>query len=155
MLELIAQIPHLMQHGFGLVDAAMLVVRLVLGTSFTLMGYFKLFNETRHKTFVETLEYCGIPHIWFFQWFVPAVEFIGGILVLFGIWGPVGAGGMIVILLVALCTDGPRRIRELQPLNGWDAFSCLLYLSEFEYMAMAIIVIIIGPGAYTLPALFF
>ena len=54
-------------------------MRLALGLFFVLSGVHKLTNKERHKIFVETLRVLGIPHIGILQWFVPGVEFFGGL----------------------------------------------------------------------------
>jgi len=65
--------------GIGGTLPAIAAMRFALGSFFVLSGVHKLMNKERHKTFVETLRVLGIPHIRILQWFVPGVEFFGGL----------------------------------------------------------------------------
>lgn len=136
--------------GFSQVDAALFVNREIVGTFFVLTGYHKLFNRERHAALVETLRACGIPFIGFNQWFVPLVEFFAGLGVVVGLLAPLAALGMIAILIVALRTDGARRIREYQPVDAGDFVCDVLYLQELLFLVMAFIVAIAGPGRWSL-----
>ena len=70
--------------GIGGTLPAIAAMRFALGSFFVLSGVHKLTNKERHKTFVETLRVLGIPHIGILQWFVPGVEFFGGLGVAVG-----------------------------------------------------------------------
>ena len=65
--------------GIGGTSVAIAAMRFALGWFFVLSGVHKLTNKERHETFVETLRVLGIPHIGILQWFVPGVEFFGGL----------------------------------------------------------------------------
>jgi putative oxidoreductase len=135
-------------------DFALLLNRMVVGAFFVLSGHRKLFDANRHAALVETLRACGIPFIEFNQWFVPLVEFFGGLAVISGLLAPFAAFGMIIILAVAALTDGPKHIRAYGPIDGWDYLCDVLYLPEILYAAMLAGVIIVGPGRYSLYVFF-
>jgi uncharacterized membrane protein YphA (DoxX/SURF4 family) len=135
-------------------DSALLLNRLVVGTFFFLSGYAKLFHKERHATLVTTLRDRKIPFLEFNQWFVPLVEFFGGLAVISGILAPLAAIGMVTILLVAIVTDGPARIKIYSPVDGPDYLCDFLYLPEPLYVVMLMAVIICGPGKYSLHILF-
>ena len=144
-----------LQDGLNLCDLALLINREAVGVFFAISGYHKLFNAKRHATLVETLRDNGIPLVGINQWFVPAVEFLGGLAVVSGILPVLAAAGMFTIVLVATLTDGAKRIGAYEPLNAADWCCDLLYLPEVLYGFMLLVVMIGGPGKYSLPNLLF
>ncbi len=83
------------------------------------------------------------------EWFVAAVEFLGGLAVAIGLLAPLAALGLLIISLVALLTIGVEKLPK-QPLNAADTFDSVLYLPEVLYIAMAALVILAGPGAFSI-----
>ncbi len=136
--------------GLNTTEEILMTNRIAIGLFFSISGYHKLFNRDRHQQLVSTLKACGIPFVGFCEWFVPLVEFFGGLAVLFGLLAPLAALGLAIILLVALATDGPKRIREYRPIDAADFLDDLLYLPETIYLVMTLFVIIAGPGAFSL-----
>lgn len=139
-----------LQHGLGVTDAGLVANRLALGTFFAISGYHKLFVAERHKALVETMKANNIPLVPFNCWFVPFVEFFGGLALISGVLAPLAATGLFMICLVATCTDGIRRVASYQPIDKADYLDDLLYLPEVLYMLGLAIVIIAGPGSMTL-----
>ena len=137
------------QNGIDFTDWALLLNRFAIGLFCAISGYHKLFVAERHQQLVATLKACKIPFVGFCQWFVPLVEFFGGLAALMGILAPLAALGLLIIFLVALLTDGPKKIKEFKPINMADYLDDVLYLSETTYVVMALFVIFIGPGKYT------
>lgn len=142
--------PALKFNGFGLIDEMLLINQVVVGVFFAISGHHKIFIPSRHKQLVSTLEACGIPHVWFCQWFVPWVELLSGLGVVTGFFAWISSVGMMCILLIALLTDGPRRIREFQPIDRADWLDDCLYLSETTYLVMAAFVSFAGTSSYSL-----
>jgi len=138
-----------LQNGMGLADTGLAVNRIALGTFFTISGWHKLFNRERHKTVAETMRSLHIPFPNFNCWFVPAVEFAGGVALLTGILSPLAALGLFIICFVAVCTDGIRRIPSYRPIDKADWLDDLLYLPEMLYIFGLLIVMVAGPGAFT------
>jgi len=136
--------------GLGAPDVALTLNRVALGAFFTISGYHKLFNSTRHATFVQTLEACKVPMIKINQWFVPSVEFSGGLALLVGLLAPLAALGLIIICTVATCTDGIKRIPNWKPLDKADYVDCVLYLPEVLYIVMLLMVFLCGAGTISL-----
>lgn len=133
-------------YGLGATDLALTVNRLALGTFFSISGYHKLFNARRHATIAETMRTLHIPCPRFNSWFVPSIEFAGGLALLSGILAPLAAIGLLIICLVAVCTDGLGRIPAFQPIDKADYLDDLLYLPEVLYVLGLLIVIGAGPG---------
>lgn len=136
----------LLQTGLGAASAALTINRLALGTFFAISGYHKLFNPTRHAAIQQTLTNLSIPYPAFNCWFVPAIEFLGGLALITGLLAPLAAVGLFIICLVATITDGLARIPAYQPLDSADYLDDVLYLPEVLYLIGLLIIIIGGPG---------
>jgi putative oxidoreductase len=137
---------QLLQHGAGAVDVALFVNRVLIGMFFVLSGYHKLFNAERHKSLVASLVECKIPCLPVMQWFVPGVEFFGGLAVVIGLLAPLAALGLVVICLVAFWRDGIKRIVAWKPIDKADYCDDVLYLPEVLYVIALAVVILAGPG---------
>lgn len=87
-----------------------------------------------------------VPRPGFNQWFVPGVEFSGGLALLFGVLAPLAALGLLVICLVAAHTSGKRRIIANMPIDRADYVDDVLYLPEVLYLVMLLVVVLAGPG---------
>jgi uncharacterized membrane protein YphA (DoxX/SURF4 family) len=142
------------QQGFGGGVLGLTLLRVVLGLFFAISGYHKLFNRQRHASLVATLQSCHVPFIRFNQWWVPLVEFFGGLALLSGILAPLAAAGLIVECSIAVCTDGRKRVSGYQPIDRADWLDDLLYLPEMLYVVGLLVIITAGPGPFTIPALF-
>lgn len=130
-------------------DTALAIVRIVIGVFFAISGFHKLFNPARHATLVKTLEELNIPFIKFNQWWVPGVEFVAGIAVAVGVFTVPSALMLGAICLVALCTDGIKRVKSWKPINKADFVDSVLYLPEVLLGVLALVVILAGPDRYT------
>ena len=143
---------NVLLHGFGAVDAALLLNRLVLGIFFAISGFHKLFFEKRHAEFRDTLAKTSVPLLGVMEWFVAGVEFLGGIAVAIGLLAPLAALGLFAVsVVVAWTTSGPKLPEH--PLDAADTFDSVLYLPEVLYIAMAALIILAGPGAYSIDAM--
>lgn len=139
----------MLQYGAGQIDVALLFNRLALGLFFLFSGYHKLFNKQRHATLVTTLRSCGVPLLSFNQWFVPSVEFLGGVALLSGVLSPLASIGLICVCLVAVATDGLKRVASYQPIDDADYCDDVLYLPEVLYIVGLVIVLAMGSGRFT------
>jgi uncharacterized membrane protein YphA (DoxX/SURF4 family) len=132
--------------GIGGTLPAIAAMRFALGAFFVLSGVHKLTNKERHKTFTETLKALGIPRIVVFQWFVPGVEFFGGLGVAFGFLTPLAALGLLVICFVALLTNSPTVVASYKPIDRADRVDDWLYQPEMMYALMLLYFITAGAG---------
>jgi putative oxidoreductase len=132
--------------GLGGALPAIAAMRIALGAFFVLSGFHKLTNKERHRTFVETLGALGIPRIGILQWFVPGVEFFGGLGVAFGFLTPLAALGLLVICSVALLTSSPAVIAGYKPIDRADRIDDWLYQPELIYALMLLYFIAAGAG---------
>jgi putative oxidoreductase len=139
--------------GIGWSDIALTLNRVAVGAFFMLSGYHKLFNAERHRTVVDELKALGVHAVGFNQWWVPLVEFSAGGAVLVGLWAPLAALGLLVIIVVAAATSGRQRINLYKPIDEGDRIDDWLYLPETLYAFMLIVVVSAGAGPYSLDAL--
>lgn len=143
----------LLFRGVGWTDIAMTLNRIAIGVFFMLSGYHKLFNAERHRSVVDELKALGIHAVGFNQWWVPLVEFSAGGAVLIGLLAPLAALGLLVLILVAIVTSGPQRIKVYKPIDQGDRIDDWLYLPEVLYAFMLIVVLSAGAGPYSIDAL--
>ena len=137
-------------NGLDLTSEGLLLNRVVLGTFFAISGFHKLFITERHQQLVNVLEEDGIPMVRFCEWFVPIVELVAGVFIVVGLFAPLAAIGIIVLMVVAFITDGVKRVSEYNPINAADYLDGVLYLPETVYIVMSLILILAGPGKYIL-----
>jgi putative oxidoreductase len=136
-------------HGLGAIDIALLLNRLVLGVFFALSGFHKLFFPKRHAEFRKTLGDAGVPLLAIMEWFVAGVEFLGGLAVAIGLLSPLAALGLFAVSAVAASTTLGDKLPK-HPIDAADTIASVLYVPEVLYMAMAAVVMLAGPGAYSL-----
>jgi putative oxidoreductase len=141
----------LLQMGFGPAPGsfALLLDRVFLGLFFAISGFHKLFNRGRHAQLVATLKSSHIPLVRFNQWWVPAVEFLGGIALVCGVLAPLAALALAFECMVAVATDGWKRIPAYRPIDEADWFDDLLYLPEMMAIAALLAIVGLGPGPIT------
>jgi putative oxidoreductase len=133
-------------HGLGNTEAALTLGRVTAGLFFSISGYHKIFNKERHKALLQTLEADHIPLVKVNQWWVPSVEFTAGAALTLGLMPVISAVLLVVICIVATCTDGLKRIWEWKPIDWADWLDDLLYLPETLYCVLLLMVVIAGPG---------
>ena len=108
-----------------------LVARLIVGEVFMTSGWGKLQNlELVTENFVG----WGIPFPHILTPFVSGVEFIGGILLILGLFTRVAAGMLAVTMLVAIRSALWDQVDSLDTLLG---FSESAYFAIFTWLAIA------------------
>ena len=133
-------------------NAALTLNRVALGTFFAISGYHKLFNASRHATLTRTLQDDGVRAVPVMQWLVPGVEFSGGCALIIGLLSALAAFGLFVVCLGAVTLDAVNRMAAWQPINRADALGDLLYLPEALYCIGLAVVMLGGPGPWSLDA---
>src|SRR5580704_15707663 len=141
-------------HGLQAPNAALALNRLALGVFFVISGYHKLFNASRHATLTHTLQDDGIHAVPVMQWLVPGVEFSGGSALLLGLLTVPAAFGLFVVCFGALARDAIKRISGWNPIDRADWLDDLLSLPEALYCIGLVVVMLAGPGPWTLDAKF-
>ena len=139
--------------GIQAPGAALTVNRVALGLFFAISGYHKLFNASRHATLTHTLQDAGVRAIPVMQWLVPGVEFGAGCALIAGLLSALAAFGLFVVCIGALSLEAIKRVGAWQPVNRADWIGDVLYLPEALYCIALAVVMLAGPGPWSLDAL--
>ena len=134
-------------------NAALTLNRVALGLFFAIGGYHKLFNASRHAALTGTLRDDGVHAVPFMQWLLPSIEFGGGWALIVGLLSVLAAFGLFVICVGAIALDAVKRIRAWQPIDRADWLGDLLYLPESLYCIGLTVVMLAGPGPWSLDAM--
>jgi len=148
--------------GLGAHDFALLVLRLVLGVFFLLARFRWMFdpsrvphvnNPARHTHLAQKLCQCGYHWHPYMSAFVAITEISSGILLILGLLTVPAAFALLVILCFATYCTAYDKVMEQNPVDKIDMVSCYLWRVEGIYIALAISIMLLGPGAYSLDAL--
>jgi len=134
-------------------NAALTLNRVALGVFFAISGYHKLFNASRHATLTRTLQDDGVHGVPIMRWLLPGGEFVGGSALIIGFLSVLAAFGLFVISAGAVALDAVKRIRAWQPLDRADWLGDLLYSPEALYCIGLTVVMLAGPGPWSLDAI--
>lgn len=143
----------LITQGAQAPNAALTLNRMALGAFFAISGYHKLFNASRHATLTSTLQEDGVHGMPIMQWLLPSVEFSGGCALILGLLSVLAAFGLFVISAGAVAFDAVKRVRAWQPIDRADWLGDLLYLPETLYCIGLTVVMLAGPGPWSLDAI--
>ncbi len=133
-------------------SAALTLNRVALGVFFAISGYHKLFNASRHATLTTTLQQDGVHDVPIMRWLLPGAEFSGGCALIMGFLSVLAAFGLLLISAGAVAFDAVKRIRAWQPLDRADWLGDLLYTPEALYCIGLTVVVLAGPGPWSLDA---
>jgi putative oxidoreductase len=113
---------------------APLVARVTVGWVFLWSGWGKL-NDL--PAVIENFVGWGIPFPNILAPFVSTIEFLGGLLLLLGLFTRLAAVPLIIVMVVAVLTAKWPEVDSLETLLGFDEVA---YLALFLWLAVA------GPG---------
>lgn len=143
---------------------ALFLARFVLGFFFVSYRFRWFYDPTpqdgvaicspyRHLNLRRKLCQCGWGmHPWLAA-FVAIAEVAAGLAVIFGVLTSYAALGLLLILLVAtLCTAREKTLRQ-NPVDGIDVVNCYLWNPEPVYIVLAVVVMALGPGMFSIDAL--
>jgi putative oxidoreductase len=126
---------------------AILLVRVLLGLFFAISGAKKLFTGAGTQTMYETLVAAKVPSPRLMTYFVSSVEFVGGFLVMAGMFSSVASLALLVDMVVAVLTTKLSAIpKGLTPLKWFDE---LFYIPEVLYVILFFWLICLGPGEFS------
>jgi putative oxidoreductase len=111
-----------------------LVARVVVGWVFLWSGWGKL---NALPQIIENFKGWGIPYPEILTPFVSGVEFVGGILLLVGLFTRIAAAPLVAVMVVAIISAKLSDVDSLETLLGFEEMS---YLALFLWLAVA------GPG---------
>lgn len=133
-------------------NAALILNRVALGVFFAISGYHKLFNTSRHTALTRTLQDDGVHELPVMQWLLPSAEFAGGSALIVGFLTVPAAFGLFVVCFGAIALDAFKRVRASQPVDRADWLGDFLYLPETLYCIGLTVVMLAGPGPWSLDA---
>ena len=118
------------------------MARVAVGLLFFLSGRGKLFVPERREQMRETLVAAHVPFPDFNALFVSIVEFVFGLLLIFGAITPLACAMLSGVMIVAVVTTAVRNIKATSPL-GW--LSEFLYLPEVPLFIILLWLFLSGP----------
>ncbi|MCA6114453.1 DoxX family protein [Bradyrhizobium sp. WSM 1738] len=118
--------------------AGPLIMRVVVGYTFMLAGWGKLNNLA---LVTENFAGWGIPFPNILTPFVAGVEFLGGIMLIFGLFTRIPAAMLAIVMVVAIRAAKWDEVDSVQTLLGFEEAT---YFAAFMWLAIA------GPGAASL-----
>jgi uncharacterized membrane protein YphA (DoxX/SURF4 family) len=87
------------------------------------------------------------------QWLLPSIEFAGGSALIIGLLSVLAAFGLFVVCFGAIALDAFKRVRAWQPIDRADWLGDLLYVPETLYCIGLAVVMLAGPGPWSLDAI--
>lgn len=146
--------------GLGFQDATMFFIRLILGGFFVLYRFRwvydpsatdrKWFSPSRKSRLIDRLYTCGYSANPLLAALVALGEIAAGLAVIVGFLTVPAAMVLLVILVFANCCTPREEIPLMKPVDKLDVLRCYLHLAEPLYLILAIGVIFIGPGMWSL-----
>jgi putative oxidoreductase len=118
-----------------------LVARITVGWVFLWAGWGKL---GAMPLVIENFRGWGVPVPELLAPFVSGLEFVGGIMLILGLFTRIFAAPLIVVMIVAIKAAFWDQV---------DSLEYLLGLSEFAYLAIFLWLSMAGPGAVSLDRL--
>ncbi|MEM1244561.1 MAG: DoxX family protein [Pseudomonadota bacterium] len=129
------------------------IARISVGLFFAISGFNKLFVAANQKQILDTLIQAGIPLPHFQAIFVPAIEFIGGILLTLGIFSPIISIILFILIGVAIGSDAIHKIPA--GLNFFEWLDYFIYLPEVLLAILLLFFIFRGAGCISFDALMY
>jgi putative oxidoreductase len=128
-----------------------LVARVAVGLLFFLSGRAKLFVSERREQMRQALIEAHVPFPDINAVFVPSVEFVCGLLLVFGAVTPLASALLGGVMIVAIATTAIRNVKATSPAEWLAAF---LYLPEVLYLVILIWLFFSEPGWLSIDHLF-
>src|SRR5438876_11499068 len=129
-----------------------LMARLAVGLLFFLSGRGKLFVPERREQMRETLVAAHVPFPELNALFVSAVDFVFGLLLIFGAITPLACSMLSGVMIAAIATTAIRNIKATSLLGRLSEF---LYLPEVLCLMILFWLLLSGPGWFSVDYLIF
>jgi uncharacterized membrane protein YphA (DoxX/SURF4 family) len=151
-------------HGLENTSLVSLLLRGVLGGFFVLARFRWFydpsrdehwFNPTRHRSLCDKLLHCGYGRSWGLAALVATLEVVGGGALLVGWFTMPVAFALLTLLVVASACTAREKVAEQNPVDAVDCVACYLWRVEGVYIAIAIALLLTGPGRYSLDWFFY
>lgn len=150
--------------GIGSASAASLLARLTLGAFYVLARFrsfydpskpagCRVLNGARFASLQRKLCSCGFRgHLTAWTWTAAIVEVGGGLALIAGLMTTVAALGLLILTLRATMCTAWIKIAEQNPVDSLDCVACYLWRVEGVYIALAALILLLGPGAFSADA---
>ena len=113
----------------------------------------QLCSPARHQKLRDKLKECGwSPRL---ASLVAIGELAAGLGVMVGFLTPLSAAGLLIILVVANRCTYKSKIEKQNPIDKIDYFNCYLWTPEPLYMVLTLVVMVLGPGDWSVDHLLF
>jgi len=139
LYQLLIRVANSLQSPF------LLAIRLYWGWQFAQTGWGKLGDINKVTNFFTTL---GIPAPALNAWFVSGLEFFGGILLILGLGSRLIALPLVIDMIVAYLTADREALVKI--FSDPDKFYAA---APFTFLFASLIVLIFGPGRFSLDGL--
>ncbi len=129
-----------------------LVMRVLLGVFFANSGWGKLVTEEGHRRMVALIAQSGIPFPELNATMAAGSELVGGVLLILGLFTPLGAAMLGSVMLVAFVT---QFLGDMPTTSVLGAINYLAYTAEFLYLLIFFWLLCEGAGKASLDHLIF
>lgn len=153
-------IERLMLAGLNYPDFASLLLRVILGAFFVLARFRWVydpsrpeqpwFNCQRHQHLRWKLCTCGYSTNIGLACLVASIEILAGCAVVVGLLSTLATAGLFGVLLFATICTASGKIAEQNPVDCVDKVSCYLWRVEGVYITIALVLLLTGPGKFSL-----
>lgn len=146
--------------GFVAINIAATLVRILLGTFFVLARFrffydpsqpkYRVFCPARLESLTRKMAHCGLKK-YPFQWAVAVavIEVLAGVALIFGFLSTLAAVGLLAILVYATRCTCKEKVERQNPVDNIDRLCCYLWTPEPLYILLALLVLLIGPGVFS------
>lgn len=145
----------LLPWGLDLPDLAALALRLGVGVPFFISGMNKLFCPTCHGWLRSNLTRSQIPCVGFTVWWLAFWEAFAGFTLTWGLFTGASAFILFIVCIVAFIVSWRRKLDKKKPAHFWDACTEVGFMFDTLLTWMLLAVMFLGPGRYSLDALWF
>lgn len=137
--------------GFNLPDLAALILRLGVGVFFAISGWNKLTCPVCHGYLQSNLQRSNLPSCGgLLVWWVAGWEFLAGVALALGLYTGAAAFILLIVCVVAFIVSHKRKIEKKNPVHKLDAATEYLCMFDVLLAWMAVAIMAIGPGRYSL-----
>lgn len=152
--------PELLHGGLGYSDLGLFLNRFILGLFFVIYRFRWIydpsdkecswFSPRRRYRLMNRLCTCGYTDNAVLAGTVAMVEILAGLALMAGFLTIPAAGGIIAVMIFANCCTPKEEIPLMNPVDKIDWVACYLRLVEPLYLFMALLVVLMGPGRWSI-----